>query len=326
MAAPYPKYWTSTSPSSPSHILQTPHHAAVALCGLGGFISFSLALVGKKPFDASLSAGIVVLCLYIYTMHSERCRQKTEFSEGFTGVSVLSTDGRSKKAANDGTSELDLTGYATTLGVSIRNGVVHKEGSTLNKILMDALAKEYLRCVTALKSYQSAFGPLQEDLSEAPARTVFGPPMHPTDPSHTDHLNTTITSLKLDLGGMVESAANTPRSPTGIESPDQKRCRARNEKATPSRSSADALLSALEGSSPAPAAPANTPAAAPSGDIANGFASSLDVGPLNHVEEQPQAEEPEEPEDPWSLNDVRAESPGPKFEYGLFGSRKVDSL
>jgi len=312
MAAPYPNYWTTTSPSSPSHILQTPHHAAVALCGVGGFVSFSLGLVGKKPFDASLSAGIVVLCLYIYTLHSERCRQKSELPEGFAGVSVLSADGRSTKAPA-GTSELDLTGYATTLGVSIRNGVVHKEGSTLNKILMDALAKEYLRCVTALKSYQSAFGPLQEDFPEP----VTEPPVHPMD--HTDHFNTTITSLNLDLG-MVESAANTPRSPTGIESPDPKRCRARNEEATPSRSSADALLSALEGSSPAPAAPANTPAAV------DGFASSLSVSPLNPVEEQPQAEEPEEPEDPWSMNDVRPEITSPRFEYGLFGSRRVESM
>jgi len=311
MAAASGSYWTNTSPSSPSHILQTPHHAVVALCGGGGFIAFSFGLVGKEPFDASLGFGIVVLCLYIYTLHSERCRQKSRLREGFAGVSVLSADGRSVKAsagnrggraAADGTSELDLTGYATTLGVSIRNGVVHKEGSTLNKILMDALAKEYLRCVTALKSYQSAFGPLQEGLPEHSVRTVIGPQIPSMGPSHTDPLNTTINSLNLamDLGALAESATNTPRSPTGIESPDPRRCRSRNGETTP-----PPLLSALEGSTPTCHAPANTPAP---------------------VEEQPQAEEPEEPEDPWSMNDVRPASPPSKFANGLFGARTTEAL
>jgi len=263
-------YWSHTSPSSPSHILQTPHHALFALFGAAGFASFSFALVQQKPFDATLAAVLVMLCLYIYTLHSERCQRKSEWRESFAGVSVLSSSPKGSKAgiragaaraAADGTSELDLTGYAKTLGVSIRNGVVHKEGSTLNKLLMDALAKEYLRCVSALRCYQSAFGPLQEDdLPEkddgaAQSRTV-------DEHSGPDPLTSTMNSLNLamDLAALAEPAT-TPRSPGGMQgppSPDPKRCRVNSGITPEGQGPATPVLAGLI-STPAPAAPSNTP-------------------------------------------------------------------
>merc|ERR1719440_970700 len=196
-----PSYWLRTSPSSLGHVLKSPHHALVFLCGAGGFAAFSYALLQKRPFDASLAAVIVLVLLYIYTLQSERCRRKTEWRESVIGASLngglsighlpIESKAGSKGAARsaaarvaaDGTSELDVTGYATTLGVSIRNGVVHKEGSTVSKILMDALAKEYLRVVSALRCYQNTFGPLQEDLVEQDeVATQSAPSVRPADP------------------------------------------------------------------------------------------------------------------------------------------------
>lgn len=163
------RYWSNTSPSSPSHILQTPKHALIALIGTGAAAGFSWALIHQKPFDGTLAGVCALICVYIYSLQSERCRLKSQLQGGLAGVSVLANDLRDSlakegsRATVDGTSELDLTGYARTLGVSIRDGVVHKEGSTLSKILMDALAKEYLRCVAALKCYQNTFGTLPEE-------------------------------------------------------------------------------------------------------------------------------------------------------------------
>lgn len=146
-----------------------------------------------------------------------------------------------KAAAADGTSELDFTGYAKTLGMSVRNGIVHKEGGTLNKILMDALAKEYLRCVAALRYYQTTFGPLQDDPLEHQgdflARGgVAASPIAAIDPdaSRTQSSSTSLNP-SLDLATITDSAAAaaanlansgapTTLSPTAPLSPDPK-CR-----------------------------------------------------------------------------------------------------
>merc|ERR1719476_701184 len=94
-------------------------------------------------------------------------------------------------------SELDLTGYAKAIGVSMRTGTGFAEGSTLSKIMMDSLAKEYLRCMSALRCYQTTFGPLLEDIAEP---------------------------LEVEVGAAESVAAPTPRSPmANPPSPDPKR-------------------------------------------------------------------------------------------------------
>lgn len=160
-----PRYWSNTSPASPIYILHTAPHAAIALLGACGVACLCWALIQQVAFDASLAAVFVLLCVYIYSLLSERCRQEHEWQEFSGQCGTGKTDAKHASAA-DGMSELDLTGYAKTLGVSLRSGVVHKEGSTLNKIMMDALAKEYLRCVSALRCYQEAFGPLPAEPHE----------------------------------------------------------------------------------------------------------------------------------------------------------------
>merc|ERR1711865_424544 len=125
------RYWSNNSSTSLSHVLQTPPHALVALLCVGSVGCFSIACMQQQPFDASLSAVVVLLCVYIYTLQSDRCRAKSPLRTEFQGVSVISGDGHYMKpsasdtaTSADGTSELDLTGYARTLGVSIRNGAV----------------------------------------------------------------------------------------------------------------------------------------------------------------------------------------------------------
>jgi len=158
-----PHYWSNASPSSPAHVLQTPPHAFFAVLGISGLGCFSWALVQQRRFDAGIAGLIALLCVYVYSLQSERCRLKSEWREGWVS---RESDSSGKEAAGGVPSELDLTSYGRALGVSIRDGIVHKEGSTVNKLLMDALAKEYLRCTAALRCYQNAFGPLQEDLPE----------------------------------------------------------------------------------------------------------------------------------------------------------------
>jgi hypothetical protein len=223
-----------------------------------------LGCIRQKAFDASLSAVLLLLCLYIYTLLSERCRRRSESQEAFVGVSVLSSDPKASAARTtaDGISDLDLTGYATTLGMSIRNGVVHKEGSTLNKILMDALAKEYLRCIAALKCYQETYGPLkekEENVAEQDSVAPQLPPRETEPPAKSDPLVTSLSQLNIamDLVALAEGAAPTPRDPAelgGPPSPEPKRCRV----ATIDEES----RSAAKQNSPTPAAPANTPATA----------------------------------------------------------------
>lgn len=342
-------YWSRTSPSSPSHILHTPYHATIALLGVASFTSFSFCLVWQKPFDACLSAALVLLCLYIYTLQSERCQRKSEWRGSLVNESLSSLSTGSPRhskaaarAAADGTSELDLTGYAKTLGMSIRNGVVHKEGSTLNRILMDALAKEYLRCMSALRCYQTTFGPLQEDVPEqdvidssAQSRTVSQEPSRAN--SRRDPLSTTLNTLNIgmDLAALSEPAAPTPRSPTGPPSPDPKRCRVINS------GQLSALASEIH--TPAPSAPANTPATGHPidkvTDSSLGATSTEDSGRQVHRHADDEAPPPVWQDTPevksadQTFGEPAAESQAENIKtqapvsFGLFGSsRRTDSL
>lgn len=246
-------YWASTSPSSPHHVLRTAPHAFIALIGLGGFACFSYALIEQLLFDGIMAAVLVGVCLHIYTLQSERSLQKSKLPKGgLDGVSVFPNkpvaSGAGPRSAVDGASELDLTGYAKTLGVSLRSGKAPKEGNTLNKILMDALAKEYLRCQAALRCYQTAFGPLPEDTPEEAA---------------ADPLSSTLNALRIPIDlealGQNESRPQTPQSPAGLPSPDKR------SKMTPERPQSQFTSGYPNNGfdeTPAPAAPVNTPATA----------------------------------------------------------------
>jgi len=224
------KSWTTTAAP-----FKTLPHAFVAFLGLGGAACFSVAVVFKHPFDACVAVGLVLLCGYVFALQTERCRLECARQEQPKLSEVLATDGpaaadaaaraRAGPAAS-GTSELDLTGYAKTLGVSMRSGGP-MEGSTLNKILMNALAKEYLRCVSALRCYQSAFGPL-EDAATARASTsgLLDASSSFLDVQAARPCMSRPDALNLPLDTVETGVEQTPRSPRGPPSPEEKRRRA----------------------------------------------------------------------------------------------------
>jgi hypothetical protein len=187
-------------------------HTFAIFLGFGSILCFSLALVQQKPFDATLAAVLIMLCWYIFYLHTERGKLIARQVCGPQQDSVARRAGHTTSVEADGMSELDLTGYAKTLGVSISAGTGLEEGGTLSKILLDALAKEYLRCMSALKCYQEAFGALPEDIESNQAATA--------SPAMAVH-------LPLDtVAGTESSSAQTPRSPmANPPSPVPRRCR-----------------------------------------------------------------------------------------------------
>lgn len=271
---------------------QTPHHALAALVGLGGIACFSVALVQQKPFDATLAVVLVLLCRYIFALLSERIRQKSLRPEGTPHdlrASVANPKPCNSRA--DGISELDLTGYAKTLGVSLRTGTGLDDGGTLSKILMDALAKEYLRCVSALKCYQNAFGPLQEDAS---AHNAVAEPTQ-----RADRLSDLVDEVDIVV-------APTPRSPMAMANPPSPDPRRRLHTEAQSSVSKSAI------------APATASSAAGLADrvTAAGSRSSSSSGYDANDHLHSQTCDDEKPTSPLRQKEERA----PRGGFGLFGS------
>lgn len=209
-----PNYWSSTPPSSPKHIIKTAPHAAIALLGAGSFSAFSYSLVQQLVFDACLAAGLAAICLHIYTLLSERCLQRSYKMAALSAISVEKTS--SGKDETEGVAESDLTGCATRLGVSVREGTASK-GGTMNRLMIDALAKEYLRCTAALKCYQTTFGPLPDEAGE-------DVPQPDADPLTSGTLEALKIPMNLEeLQSAEQSHHPTPRSPAELSSPDPRR-------------------------------------------------------------------------------------------------------
>jgi hypothetical protein len=247
-------------------------------------------MVQQKPFDATLAGLLVLLCWYIYTLHNERRRQTSLKMGGAHNCKALSS-AKHCRPKTDSTSELDLTGYANTLGVSLRTGTGLAQGGTMNKIMMDALAKEYLRCVSALKCYQNAFGPLQEDAAEQP---------------DAGESAIAIAGVAVELADEVDpafAAAPTPRSPmANPPSPDPRRRSYTEAKGNDSK-----LVLACAGS-PGPAGFADR--------VTVGGSSASSSGCAGH------------PLHPQTCDDEKAalaqqqhEEAPPRASFGLFGGR-----
>jgi len=207
---------------------KTAMHVFAALLGLGAVVCFSAALVVQRPFDATLAGMLAFLCWYVFSLLSERLRLKNQLEEDMKLGSVVSMD-------DDAAAPTSSDTVAVAILPEVESAVA-KEG-TLSKVLMHALAKEYLRCVSAVRHYQNVYGPLPEDLlgisgvsslpSQAPPRPLLetsvasvGPP-----PSRADSLNQTSRTMNLGMELKEIMAAPTPRSPRGPPSPEEKRRR-----------------------------------------------------------------------------------------------------
>lgn len=166
---------------------KTVPHFTTALLGLASAIFFSVALVQTKPFDASVAGVLMLTCWRVFKLLSERrhlaqqvvdMKSSVQCRETPSGAPSQTTDAGTPRIARQDTSsrtraatvpteaahtdELDLTGFAQSLSVSIA-GANSMQTDTLSKVLMTALAKEHLRCVSALRWYKAQYGPLEED-------------------------------------------------------------------------------------------------------------------------------------------------------------------
>jgi len=289
------------------------HHAFAIILGLAGIVCFSIALVQQRPFDATLAAVVVILCWYIVHLYTERGKLHDRQLNGQPQDSVASAVEHGTSIEADGMCELDLTGYAKTLGVSLGTGTGLEEGGTLSKILLDALAKEYLRCMSALKCYQQTFGALPEDAeSNEAVRPESSPRLSMRLP---------LDQLALDEVAVAESEsgkAPTPRSPmANPPSPDPRRCRQHIE----AQSSASQPRAAYT----APACPEGTSKTEGSdeGHVRTSCPSSLATSSgearTSTEEPTPQSQPMTSTEEPAPQSQPDSEAPPPPCSFGLFG-------
>jgi len=142
---------------------KTLSHAGVAILGLGGGVVFSVGLLLERFFDAALGIVFALLCWYIFVLLSDRHRLKNHLDSLSSAPALLASPTASASACMPtAVSDIDLTGCAKSLGVALGDGLAG-DGDTLSKVLMSALAKEYLRCIAAIKYYESSYGKVQED-------------------------------------------------------------------------------------------------------------------------------------------------------------------
>jgi hypothetical protein len=142
---------------------QSAQHAAYTMFGLGAIICFMYSLVVLQPLTAGVSAMLVWLCWHTYWVHTERCQLYAKLAkaqEKAPQPAVVNTSPRrsAAAAADQGLAELDMTGFAKSLGMQFDNSL--PQSGTMTKVMMVTLVKEYLRTVTELQQYQAKYGPL----------------------------------------------------------------------------------------------------------------------------------------------------------------------
>eukprot|EP00929_Paragymnodinium_shiwhaense_P027790 TRINITY_DN16229_c0_g1_i1.p1 TRINITY_DN16229_c0_g1~~TRINITY_DN16229_c0_g1_i1.p1 ORF type:complete len:308 (-),score=71.11 TRINITY_DN16229_c0_g1_i1:313-1236(-) len=196
--------------------------AIVVVVGIGAIAACCAGLALRLWLTAIVAAMISILCRFVYLLQWEHLELTQELLAGATLPIVVQPPAVVKKASAPATrltaaeavgpvSELDLTGFAGSLGFGGRSGQVALDvggeeqvassgtGTGLRKLQQHALAKEYLLVCSALTAYRNAFGLLPEpETPKAPA----------------------VPSLNMaDINAADADRAKTPRSPCGLGSP-----------------------------------------------------------------------------------------------------------
>lgn len=174
------------SKAQPLGPFKSAQHAVYMFFGLGAVICFMLS-VASEPLTAGVSAMLAWLSWHTYWVHSARCRLRESLVKAQEKQTRTVTDNvpprtRKQAAADQDLSELDMTGFAKSLGMQFDNSL--PQSGTMTKVMMVTLVKEYLRCVTDLQKYQAKYGPLDDKGSVTvalPAALLAGLSMMPSD-------------------------------------------------------------------------------------------------------------------------------------------------
>eukprot|EP00928_Gymnodinium_smaydae_P019195 TRINITY_DN1733_c1_g1_i4.p1 TRINITY_DN1733_c1_g1~~TRINITY_DN1733_c1_g1_i4.p1 ORF type:complete len:382 (+),score=83.06 TRINITY_DN1733_c1_g1_i4:107-1252(+) len=234
-----------------AELLDKALHTMVFLIGVGAVASLSAMVVLARPFDAVMAGFLVVVSQGVYSLRNEHHRllDSSKFGDGAPvrpaggGEPGLASDAAmphdADEAAMSGVvDDLDLTGLAGSLGVVVYGGSASSSGAAagrdsgagvgslagpeagaasggtrlLDRLLLNAVSREYLRCVSALRSYQALYGPLEPD--QAPFSSYEGISIE----------------VPCDRAGLNDPALfktltprSSPRSPKGPPSPDTQR-------------------------------------------------------------------------------------------------------
>lgn len=189
----------------PRGFLKTLPHAVIAAVTFAAIVCFSVALVFKEPYDATVAALLPLLCWHVYLLLNERF-----YLEGGGGI------GRPKSAIRQvppqvHIEDLDLAAFADQLGIPVQNAFLAGNPGAVNRLMLTALAKDHLRCVAAIKTYRDLFGPLLEECSTVSRLSAIAKP--------------TLDLVGIGTGDGLLTSAVTPRSPRGPPSPEQQRRR-----------------------------------------------------------------------------------------------------
>lgn len=219
---------------------KTVQHAAYMTLGLGGVVCFLYSLIELHPLTAAISAILAWLSWHTYWVHTDRCRlcAKLAKAQEKPQIVVKSPDVSPRRAAakEQGLSELDMTGFAKSLGMQFDNSL--PQSGTMTKVMMVTLVKEYLRVVAELQAYQAKYGPL--GTGEHGSMTLALPP----------ELLAGLSMMPSDQAGAPQGSANP--------SPEAS-ARSDHQAQASSRSVSQAEYESREGNSQPPVPPDSPP-------------------------------------------------------------------
>jgi len=131
-------------------------------------------------------------------------------------------------AVDQGLSELDMTGFAQSLGMQFDTSL--PQSGTMSKVMMVTLVKEYLRCVTELQKYQAKYGPIDDKGSVTmalPPALLSSLTMMPSDQS---------APPQAQANASPEVSARSNREPVSSRSASQADYESRADPGSPPRS------------------------------------------------------------------------------------------
>eukprot|EP00930_Biecheleria_cincta_P075244 TRINITY_DN6240_c0_g1_i1.p1 TRINITY_DN6240_c0_g1~~TRINITY_DN6240_c0_g1_i1.p1 ORF type:complete len:298 (-),score=58.02 TRINITY_DN6240_c0_g1_i1:243-1085(-) len=242
----------------PNGLVKTGPHAASLLLGMGACACFGVSLALQRPFDATLAALLMMLCVHVFSLQTQRLqldlRLAKQVKQPLTAGAqdlrneVLPAQPAAEVPAAPPSEDMDLPSYAQALGVG-------GSGFGLGQILMTSLAKEYLRCVSALQSYKALYGNLEaappmppqplpssssagQATSERSAGGAYSVDVtnekvetcpqglgSAYDIRQQPHLAAPPLKLDFQAQDLSSQRATTPRSPRGPPSPEQQQRR-----------------------------------------------------------------------------------------------------